>query len=63
MAKRSHYPLSALKHDGRLHDAVIRSRKYGRPNAQKHGLFAQALIIPGEDPREFSASVAELGTT
>ena len=62
MAKRNHYPLAALKHDGRLHDAVIRTRKDRRPNAPIHGLFAQALIIPGEDLREFSASVAQLGT-
>jgi len=26
-----------------------------RPNAQKHGVFAEPLILPGEDPREFEA--------
>ena len=49
-----------LKPDSRLIDSVIRSRKYKRPNAQKHGLFARPLIIPGEDPREFDQILAEL---
>jgi hypothetical protein len=35
--------------------SVIRSRKCKRPNAQKHGVFAEPLILPGEDPREFEA--------
>jgi hypothetical protein len=38
----------------------VRNRKCKRPNAQKHGLFARPLIIPGEDPREFDQIVAEL---
>jgi hypothetical protein len=50
----------ALKPDSRLINAVTRSRKCKRPNAQKHGLFARPLIIPGEDPREFDQILAEL---
>ena len=50
----------ALKPDSRLINAVIRSPKCKRPNAQKHGLFARPLIIPGEDPREFDQILAEL---
>jgi hypothetical protein len=49
-----------LKPDSRLIDSVIRSRKCRRPNAQKHGLFARPLIIPGEDPHEFDQILAEL---
>ena len=49
-----------LKPDGRLIDSVIRSRKYKRPNAQKHGLYARPAFIAGEDPREFQKIYAEL---
>jgi hypothetical protein len=59
MHKQNHSILPALKHDSRLHDAVVRSRKCKRPNAQKHGVFAQAVIIPGEDRREFQELFAE----
>jgi hypothetical protein len=27
--------------------------KVKRPNALKHGAFAETAIVPGEDPREF----------
>ena len=49
-----------LKPDSRLIDSIVRSRKCKRPNAQKHGLFARPLIIPGEDPREFDQILATL---
>ena len=60
MRKQNDSILPTLKPDSRLIDSVIRSRKCKRPNAQKHGLFARPLIIPGEDPREFDQIFAEL---
>ena len=60
MRKQNDSIPAALKPDNRLIDAVIRSRKCKRPNAQKHGLFARPLIIPGEDPREFDQILAAL---
>jgi hypothetical protein len=42
-----------LKHSSRLNSVSRRKRK--RPNAQKAGVFAEPLILPGEDPREFEA--------
>jgi hypothetical protein len=50
----------ATKHDGRLNNSVVRSRKWKRPNALKHGVHAQALIIPGEDRHEFEQLYDEL---
>ena len=41
--------------DGRPNTSVALHRKHKRPNAQKHGVFAEPLILPGEDPREFEA--------
>ena len=41
--------------DGRPNTSVVLHRKHKRPNAQKHGVFAEPLILPGEDPREFEA--------
>jgi hypothetical protein len=41
--------------DGRRNTSVVLHRKHKRPNAQKHGVFADPLILPGEDPREFEA--------
>ena len=60
MRKQNDSILPTLKPDNRLIDAVIRGRKCKRPNAQKHGLFARPLIIPGEDPHEFDQILAEL---
>jgi hypothetical protein len=36
-------------------DPAARHPKWKRPNAQKSGVFAEPLILPGEDPREFEA--------
>jgi hypothetical protein len=55
MRKPSHSIPSVLKHNDRLNNSVVRSRKYKHPNAQKAGVFAAPLILPGEDPREFEA--------
>jgi hypothetical protein len=41
--------------DGRPNTSVAIHRKHKRPNAQKHGVFAEPLVLPGEDPREFEA--------
>src|SRR5215472_2093892 len=60
MRKRNDSISPTLKPDGRLIDSVIRSRKYKRANAQKHGLYARPAFIPGEDPREFQEIYAEL---
>ena len=32
---------------------MSKTSKYKKPNALKHGVFAAAAILPGEDPREF----------
>jgi hypothetical protein len=36
------------------------SSKYKKPNALKHGVFAAAAILPGEDPEEFHELHASL---
>ncbi len=41
----------------KLNDGIVHLK---RPNAQKHGVFASAPIIPGEDPREFQELLAEV---
>src|SRR5262249_20250612 len=41
--------------DGRPNTSVALHRKHKRANAQKHGIFAEPLVLPGEDPREFEA--------
>ena len=41
--------------DGRPNTSVVLRRKHKRPNAQRHGVFAEPLILPGEDLREFEA--------
>ena len=55
MRKQNHSIPPVLKRDSRLNNSVVRSRKYKRPNAQKAGVYAAPLILPGEDPREFEA--------
>jgi hypothetical protein len=55
MRKKNHSIRPVLKHNSRLNNSVVRGRKYKRPNAQKAGVYAAPLILPGEDPREFEA--------
>jgi hypothetical protein len=55
MRKQNHSIPTVLKHNNRLTNSVGLHRKHKRPNAQKHGVFAEPLILPGEDPREFEA--------
>jgi hypothetical protein len=44
-----------LEDNSRLNNSVVSRRKPRRPNAQRHGVFAEPLILPGEDRREFEA--------
>jgi hypothetical protein len=60
MRKQNHALAPALKQNGRLNNSVVLYRKHKRPNAQTHGVFAEPLILPGEDPREFGALHAAL---
>jgi hypothetical protein len=55
MRKQNHSIPTVLKHNSRLTNSVVLHRKHKRPNAQKHGVFAEPLILPGEDSREFEA--------
>ena len=54
------YSSQELKRDTRRLNSVIGQRKYKRPNAQKYGVYATPVIIPGEDRSEFQALLAEL---
>jgi hypothetical protein len=38
----------------------MRNQKTKQPNAQKHGVFAQMAILPGEDPKEFEKLHSDL---
>ena len=60
MRKQSHSIPPVLEHNSRLNNSVVLHRKHKRPNAQRHGVFAEPLILPGEDPREFEALHAAL---
>ena len=60
MRKQSHSIPPVLGHNSRLNNSVVLHRKHKLPNAQKHGVFAEPLILPGEDPREFEALHAAL---
>jgi hypothetical protein len=55
MRKQNHSIPPVLKHNSRRNNSVVSGRKRKRPNAQKHGVFAEPFILPGEDPREFEA--------
>ena len=49
-----------LKHNGRLNNSVFPRRKPKGRNALKNGVFAEPLILPGENPNEFEAIHAAL---
>ena len=53
-------PLPLKPNDRRLNSPVVARRRCKRSNAQTHGAFAEPLILPGEDPREFEAIHAAL---
>jgi hypothetical protein len=48
------------RYPARPDDGAAHHPKWKRPNAQKGGVFAEPLILPGEDPREFEAIHAAL---
>jgi len=53
--EQNHSVPSVLTPNSRPNNSVVSRRQARRPNAQKHGVFAEPLILPGEDPREFEA--------
>jgi len=53
-------PLPLKPNDRRLNSPVVGRRRPKRSNAQTHGAFAEPLILPGEDPREFEVIHAAL---
>src|SRR6516164_8070892 len=53
-------PLPLKPNDRRLNSPVVGRRRPKRANAQTHGAFAEPLILPGEDPREFEVIHAAL---
>jgi len=55
MRDQNHSILPVLQHHSRLTNSIVSSRKRRRSNAQKAGVFAEPLILPGEDPHEFEA--------
>ena len=55
MREQNHSIPTVPKHNSQLTDSVVLHRKHKRRNAQKHGAFAEPLILPGEDSREFEA--------
>ena len=60
MRKQNCSNTPALKDEGRLIYSVVRSRNCKRPNALKHGVFSDAVLIPGEDSGEYKQLLAEL---
>src|SRR6516165_3106843 len=55
MRDQNHSILPVLQHRSRLTNSIVSSRKRRRSNAQKAGVFAEPLILPGEDAHEFEA--------
>jgi hypothetical protein len=53
MRKQNHSMPSVSKHNSGLNNSVVLHRNHKRPNAQKHGVYTTAPIIPGEDLQEF----------
>jgi hypothetical protein len=60
MRKQDHSSALVPKPDGQLINSAVRGRNCKRPNALKHGVFAETPLIPGEDPREFEKLYAGL---
>ncbi len=59
MRKQNHSNPPELRHNGRL-NSVDRSCKYKGRNALKHGVFSDAVLIPGEDSGQYKQLLAEL---
>jgi hypothetical protein len=49
-----------LQHNGRLNNSIVPGRKRKRPNALKHGLFSDAVLIPGEDSGQYMQLLDEM---
>ena len=60
MRKQNDSRPPAPEHEGRLINSTISTSKYKRPNALKHGVYATAVLIPGENRKEFEDLLAEL---
>jgi hypothetical protein len=60
MREQNHSIPPVLEHNSRLNNSMVPRREHKRPNAQKSGAFAEPLILPGEDSREFEALHAAL---
>jgi hypothetical protein len=60
MSKDNRFVPPAIKRDSRPNNSVVPHRRRKRSNAQRHGVFAEPLILPGEDPGEFEALHAAL---
>jgi len=60
MRKQTHSNPPELKPNGRLNNSIVPGRKCKRPNALKHGVFSDAVLIPGEDSNEYKQFRAEL---
>ena len=60
MSKDNRFVPPAIKRDSRPNNSVVPHRRRKRSNAQRHGVFAEPLILPGEDPGEFKALHAAL---
>jgi alkanesulfonate monooxygenase SsuD/methylene tetrahydromethanopterin reductase-like flavin-dependent oxidoreductase (luciferase family) len=57
---RDHNLAPVLEHYNRPNNSVDARRSRKGRNAQKSGVFAEPLVLPGEDPREFEAIHAAL---
>jgi hypothetical protein len=60
MRKQNHSNPPELQPNGRLNNSIVPGRKCKRPNALKHGVFSDAVLIPGEDSSEYKHFLAEL---
>jgi hypothetical protein len=60
MRKRNDSNPPELRPDSRLINTAVEKRKCKRPNALKHGLFSNAVLIPGEDSEQYKQLLTEL---
>jgi hypothetical protein len=60
LRKQNDCNLPDLKPNSRVINAVRQDRKCKRPNALKHGVFSDAVLIPGEDSSQYKQLRTEL---
>jgi len=60
MRKQNHANPPELQHNGRLNNSIVPGGKCKRPNALKHGVFSDAVLIPGEGSGQYKQLLAEL---